>query len=262
MSAPHQHDDIEINVAESDLVYVQGGRTLDIPAGRPSLFWASRPHQLITESAVRLMWITVPTTTVLGWAPALGDRLLSGDVVVGAPDSLPPALPHVAARWSSELRQRDSESERAARLEIEALVRRVAQTSEGRPSAGRTANDPARVGAMARFVAEHFLEPILVADVARAVHVHPNTAAREFREAMGTSIPRYISQFRLAEAQRLLLSTRLPVEAVQRSSGFSSATAFHETFRNLVGSTPREYRRAAALSPPARPALRAGANDG
>jgi AraC-like DNA-binding protein len=249
MPAPHQHDDIEINVAESDLVYAQGGRTLEIPAGRPSLFWGSRPHQLVTERAVRLMWVTVPTTAVLAWAPGLGDRLLGGDVVVGAVDSLPPALPDVAARWSSELRRRGSENQRAAQLEIEALVRRVVQTSESPAPADRSANDPARVGAMARFVAQHFLEPILVADVARAVHVHPNTAAREFRQAMGTSIPRYITQFRLAEAQRLLLTTRLPVEAVQRSSGFTSATAFHETFRALVGSTPREYRRLLASGP-------------
>ncbi|MFE7845863.1 helix-turn-helix domain-containing protein [Microbacterium sp. NPDC057407] len=245
MSAPHEHDDIEINIGESDLVYVQGGRTLDIPAGRPSLFWASRPHQLVTGGAVRLMWITVPTATVLSWAPRLGHRLLSGDVVVGGAESLPPALAETAARWSGELRRRSTESERAAHLEIEALVRRIAETAEASAPGGRSRNDPARVGAMARFVAEHFAEPILLTDVARAVHVHPNTAAREFREVMGTSIPRYIAQFRLAEAQRLLLTSSLPVDAVRRASGFASATAFHETFRATVGATPREYRRAA-----------------
>lgn len=246
MSAPHQHDEIEINVAETDLVYVQGGRTLDIPAGRPTLFWASRPHRLVTEGAVRLMWITIPTTAVLAWAPSLGDRLLGGEVVVGSADSLPPSLPEVAARWSRELRRRNREDQHAARLEVEALVRRVAQASENWASADRRGNDPARVGAMARFIAANFRDPILVGDVARAVHVHPNTAAREFRSAMGTSIPRYVTQFRLAEAQRLLLTTTLPVEAVQRASGFSSATSFHETFRAVVGTTPLQYRHGSA----------------
>lgn len=247
MSAPHQHDDIEINVSEADLVYAQGGRTLHIPAGRPTLFWASRPHRLVTEGAVRLTWITVPTTAVLAWSAALGDRLLGGEVVVGSADSLPPSLPEVAARWSRELRQRNPDDQRAAQLEVEALVRRVMHSSDNGASGDRRGNDPARVGAMARFIAANFRDPLLVRDVARAVHVHPNTAAREFREAMGTSIPRYIAQFRLAEAQRLLLTTDLPVEAVQRASGFASATSFHETFRALVGSTPRQYRRASGL---------------
>ncbi|MDQ3162918.1 MAG: helix-turn-helix domain-containing protein [Actinomycetota bacterium] len=49
-------------------------------------------------------------------------------------------------------------------------------------------------------------------------------------------------RLRVSHAQRLLLTSELPVEQVARESGFSSSTSFYRTFRRLCGCTPRAYR--------------------
>ena len=97
---------------------------------------------------------------------------------------------------------------------------------------------------MATFISEHSNEDIRVADVARAVHLHPNRASSTFRAVFGSSVTTYLGQFRVAEAQRLLLTTDLSSAAVAARSGFQSLSAFHETFAKICGTAPTQWRRA------------------
>jgi AraC family transcriptional regulator, transcriptional activator FtrA len=49
---------------------------------------------------------------------------------------------------------------------------------------------------------------------------------------------------RVAEAQRLLEGTDLPVEAVAARAGFGSAVALRQHFARVIATTPTAYRRA------------------
>jgi LacI family transcriptional regulator len=65
---------------------------------------------------------------------------------------------------------------------------------------------------------------------------------RRFRAAVGRSPMQEIVRVRIAEAQRLLASTTLTLDAVADRCGFPSRQRFHAAFRAIVGTTPARAR--------------------
>jgi len=117
-------------------------------------------------------------------------------------------------------------------------------------------SSPAMVhtAAMARFVAQHYAEPIGPADVAAAaVHLHPHYAMTVFRPVVGTTLGRYLSECRVAQAQRLRLGSALPVTEVAIRAGFTSSSRFFAAFSRVCGISPGAYRKRALADAPAVP---------
>nr|WP_238341919.1 helix-turn-helix domain-containing protein [Actinopolymorpha rutila] len=96
---------------------------------------------------------------------------------------------------------------------------------------------------MARFIAERFRDPLTVADVAAAVHVHPHHAMGVFRNVVGTTLGAYLTQCRVAEAQRLLLTTGAGMAEIAHAAGFGSQSRFYSCFTAACGEPPGAYRR-------------------
>jgi TolB protein len=93
---------------------------------------------------------------------------------------------------------------------------------------------------------DHTLEDM--ADVATLSPFHFN---RIFREIAGVSPVRYLYALRIAEAKRLILTTRLKVIDICYSVGYNSLGSFNKRFVSLVGYSPRRIRRLAASIDPA-----------
>jgi AraC-like DNA-binding protein len=66
---------------------------------------------------------------------------------------------------------------------------------------------------------------------------------KAFRKAMGQSPYQFLLRLRLEEAKRLLTTTRLSVEEIALTVGFSSSAQFVRMFKAVVGTTPGAYRR-------------------
>ncbi|PCN49155.1 AraC family transcriptional regulator [Curtobacterium sp. 'Ferrero'] len=253
MTSAHRHDDVELNVGDADVTYLLSGTRTRIPAHRVAVFWAARPHQLIdVEPGTHVSWLTVPLPAFLAWGlpDPFVSSLLAGRLVIPRAVDDPGGAGDLVdrfARWSRELGGPSAFVDRTARLEVEALVRRISLSEDaGRTTAPPVPGSTERVAAMAAFVAGHFAEPVGVADVAAHVHLHPGHAMALFKRVTGTSIGGYLAQCRLAEAQRLLVSSRLPVTDVALAAGFGSTSQFYERFRAAVGTTPSAYRRRTA----------------
>jgi transcriptional regulator GlxA family with amidase domain len=87
------------------------------------------------------------------------------------------------------------------------------------------------------------LDQILPIDVlARRAQMSRRNFDRRFRELTGTAPATWLTHQRVLRAQRLLESTRLSVDEVARSCGFSAAAALRPHFRRLVGVAPATYR--------------------
>jgi transcriptional regulator GlxA family with amidase domain len=69
------------------------------------------------------------------------------------------------------------------------------------------------------------------------------TFTRRFRERTGTTFNKWLNAQRLAYAQRLLETTRLPVENVAARSGFGSALSLRQHFAEALHTSPSAYRR-------------------
>lgn len=248
MTVAHRHDDLEFNLSPGGLDYLVDGREVHIPPRTLALFWAARPHQLVTDASRGLVsWLTVPLGIVLGWRlpGTVVPRLLAGGFAL-VPAEAGLDLGGRVGVWAAELAE-GGEARRAASAEIEGFVRRAALAAsepgdaESAVSTGGGLRPDA--AAMAAWISEHASDDVRVDDVARHVHLAPQHAMTVFRRALGITIGEYLAQCRVARAQYLLLTTELAVPDVGHAAGFRSQSQFYARFRERCGEAPAAYRR-------------------
>lgn len=100
----------------------------------------------------------------------------------------------------------------------------------------------ARVRDALSFMEAHYSETLALSDLADAAHVSVSELGRDFRSCLGTTPWRYLTEYRLDRAARLLRATGLPVATVAARTGFTSPSHFGKLFREHTGLSPRAYR--------------------
>jgi transcriptional regulator GlxA family with amidase domain len=79
--------------------------------------------------------------------------------------------------------------------------------------------------------------------IARRAAMSCRTLSRRFRAHVGMTPAAWVGKARVREAQRLLETTKLSVEAVAERVGYGSTTVLRERFTAMVGVSPLAYRR-------------------
>jgi transcriptional regulator GlxA family with amidase domain len=106
---------------------------------------------------------------------------------------------------------------------------------------------PASDGGLAAtraWMEERLDQPLTVDDMARHAACSPRSFARRFRAETGTTPLQWLIGRRVAEAQRLLEGSELPVEEVASQSGFGTPAALRQHFGRALSTSPTAYRRA------------------
>lgn len=89
-----------------------------------------------------------------------------------------------------------------------------------------------------------YAEPLDIPALAAIAHVSEAHFIRTFRATFGETPHRYLQRRRVERAMALLVSTDRSVTDICMSVGFASLGTFSRTFRDVVGSSPRDYRAA------------------
>jgi AraC-like DNA-binding protein len=87
-----------------------------------------------------------------------------------------------------------------------------------------------------------------LAEIARAAAVSRSVLDQRFRDVLGRSPIKYLTEWRMHLADDLLRTTDLSVAAVSRRVGYESEEAFSRAFRRSHGSAPGAWRTAQQLS--------------
>lgn len=253
MDRPHRHDEIEINLIEGgSFTYLLGGQKVVVPPWRMALFWAGIPHQLIAPSEpTRCNWVTLPLAWFLQWKfpDDFTQKLMRGELLVEGDGSRTESDLSLFKQWSADKARPRAEHRAIFLLELEARLRRLALSCEQKPASRAKNVKPAvssgglsKVEQMVHFVAQHYTNPLRVADIAASVGLHPNYAMNLFRKTMGTSLVDYATQHRISHAQRLLLTSDAKILDIALESGFGSLSRFYAAFGEACGMSPKEYR--------------------
>ena len=254
MPVPHRHTQFEVNhVLDGRMVYSFESRRIALEPGAIALFSGMVPHQVVDRApGTRFVCLYIPGALLmdLGIGDILRRTLFCGGFVEA--HSCLDTDASCFRRWQSDLVGGDAKLGRIARDEIDARLRRLDHDGwtdhcrSAAPAAEGTARArPDKVEAMTRFIAEHWAEPLHVADVARAAGLHPNYAMALFRSVVGLTIADFLDRNRLDAACVLLASSDRDVTAVAFASGFGSLSSFYERFRSRFGITPAAFRRQA-----------------
>ncbi|MDR2676223.1 MAG: helix-turn-helix domain-containing protein [Opitutaceae bacterium] len=258
MPRPDHHNEIELNLVQKGwLSYLLGGQKIHLRAGQLGAFWASIPHQIIDfAKGTDYFVVTIPLVWFLQrrLPERLVQLLMRGGLALEDEEPLVDFDRALFSRWETDLKETGPAAKGMrdiVMLEMEARLRRMAANlvEGGRP--GRTDRGSPfclqegglnKVEQMACHVARQYAEPLTVADIGKAVGLHPNYAMNLFKKAFGMTLLDFLIHHRVSHAQRMLITSDEKIVDIALDAGFNSISRFNEAFRRSCGCTPREYR--------------------
>ena len=126
--------------------------------------------------------------------------------------------------------------------ELVAVVRGA--LAGGRSRALRVADglSRSRIRRVDAYIHRHLARPISLENLAGAIGLSPFYFTRMFKAATGFTPLDYVMETRVAEAERLLGATDLPLAEIGRRVGFRTQAHFSTVFRKRRGCAPRAAR--------------------
>ena len=103
-------------------------------------------------------------------------------------------------------------------------------------------NEDARVHTIREYIANNYMRDITLPELADMVCMNVDSFSRFFKNKTGRTPNRYIIDYRLGIAARLLLTTQMSVSEIGFSCGFNTLSHFNRLFRESKGCTPSEFR--------------------
>lgn len=88
-----------------------------------------------------------------------------------------------------------------------------------------------------------FDEPVRLEALARDAGLHPVYVSRAFRQHVGVTMHDYLRSLRLRHARHLLSASQRSITAIAAEAGFSDPSHLSRTFADLLGLTPRSFRK-------------------
>ncbi|MEN8127028.1 MAG: PocR ligand-binding domain-containing protein [Planctomycetota bacterium] len=85
-------------------------------------------------------------------------------------------------------------------------------------------------------------QPLTLADLAKATHLSVSRLAHLFREQMGITPVDFLTNIRINNAKRMLLTTDHNCTRICYDVGYNNQSYFTRVFKQIVGATPREFR--------------------
>ncbi len=92
------------------------------------------------------------------------------------------------------------------------------------------------------YIWENYSNDISNQNIAEEFGFHPYYLNRVFFEHTGTTLHKYLSFYRIKEAEQLLISTNNSIKEIANIVGFNSPTVFIENFKRQNKITPSKYR--------------------
>lgn len=95
-----------------------------------------------------------------------------------------------------------------------------------------------RVRQMLQYIHQHYQTEVDLSSLAAELGITPVYAGQLFKRETGQTFSSYLTQCRLAKAQRLLETGKYKISEVSELVGYQSVSYFSRTFKRLMGRTP------------------------
>lgn len=94
-----------------------------------------------------------------------------------------------------------------------------------------------------KYINDNLSVQLRAGDIAKKFRYAPESLSRDFKNAVGTSIKKYIDQVIMQKAQLLLLSSDLTIQQISNTLGFNDRNHFSKYFKQKSKISPSDYRR-------------------
>ena len=109
-----------------------------------------------------------------------------------------------------------------------------------RSAGAMKAEKPELLDRITAYIERNYTEHITVDDLARQFYVSNSTISHLFKQKMGVSLYRYITQRRLIAA-KLMIAEKVPMEEISHRVGFVDYSTFYRAFKQEFGISPRQF---------------------
>ena len=104
-------------------------------------------------------------------------------------------------------------------------------------------SDNASVRPALSYMAEHYMEPVTVKDLAACCNISKSYFMACFKRAAGMSAIEHLTQLRIRAACEALSRTRQSVSEIAADCGYQNLSGFNRQFKRLTGYSPVQYRK-------------------
>ncbi|ANF97160.1 helix-turn-helix transcriptional regulator [Paenibacillus bovis] len=121
---------------------------------------------------------------------------------------------------------------------------RLRRREQGQPAAPLSTTHPmeTKITEIARYINEHFDEPLTLQEISERFYISPSYLCRIFPQITGFHFREYLQTIRLRAARELLRSSTLSIALIAERTGYAHTANFSVIFKKKTGYTPSQYR--------------------
>ncbi len=99
-----------------------------------------------------------------------------------------------------------------------------------------------RLDTVIKYISDNYFNEIDLTEISDIACMTTNSFCRFFKKMTNKSFTQFLNEVRIRNAARLLVQEDLPVSEVCYMVGYQSITNFNMQFKQIVGTTPKDYR--------------------
>lgn len=103
--------------------------------------------------------------------------------------------------------------------------------------------DNIRMDKIYHYVRDHFLETITLDEIANEVSMTVPSFCRYFKKITGKTFTRFVNEYRLVHASKLLAEKSTSITDICFESGFNNFSHFNKLFKEFTGKSPSDFRK-------------------
>ncbi len=100
-----------------------------------------------------------------------------------------------------------------------------------------------RIKLMINYIMNNYDQKVALDEIAKSANVSKRECLRCFKNNLGMSPIEYLNDYRIRMAAQMLAKSSDSVITVSENCGFCSCSYFSKVFRDVMGCTPKEYRK-------------------
>ena len=94
-----------------------------------------------------------------------------------------------------------------------------------------------------KYISENYDKKISIKDICRELGCSKSTLLASFKRQYGLTVGDFLTEYRLAEAKRLLTEGEFSINEIAHKTGFYDQSYFSKVFSAKCGSSPSEFRK-------------------
>lgn len=103
--------------------------------------------------------------------------------------------------------------------------------------------DSHRIDKIYKHINRNFVHPIPLEEAAGIASMTVPSFCRYFKRSTGKTFTRFVNEYRIVQARRLLTETTASITDICYESGFNNFSYFNKLFKELTGRSASQYRR-------------------